>query len=53
MYYAKQNQSENDTYHRISLIWNLRDKIDEHMGEEKKNKRGKQTIRDNNREQKG
>jgi len=36
VYYAKQNKSEKDTYHMISLMWNLRNKIDEHRGMEGK-----------------
>ena len=36
--------SQKDKYHMISLMWNLRNKTDEHMeGEED---RGKQTMRD-------
>ena len=30
VYYAKQNKSEKDKYHMISLMWNLRNKTDEH-----------------------
>ena len=35
MYYPRQNQSKKAKYHMISLMWNLRNKIEEHMGEEK------------------
>ena len=39
VYYAKQNKSDKEKYHMISLMWNLRNKIDEHMkGGEKKGK---------------
>ena len=38
------SQSEKDRYHINHMWWNLRNKTDEHMGEEKK-ERGKQTIR--------
>ena len=35
-HYTKRNKSEKDKYHMISLMWNLRNKTDEHEG--KKNK---------------
>ena len=38
--------SEEDKYHIISLMWNLRNKTDEHMERGKKKDRRKQTIRD-------
>ena len=37
MYSAKQNKSEKEKYHMISLTWNLRNEINEHR-EEKKDK---------------
>ena len=40
-------QSEKDKYHIISLMWNLRNKTDEHRGK----KRGKPRNRLNYREQ--
>jgi len=30
VYYAKWNKSEKDKYHMISLMWNLRNKANEH-----------------------
>ena len=36
MYYAKRNKSKKEKYCMISLLWNLRNKIDEHMGGGKK-----------------
>ena len=36
VYYAKQNRSEEDKYHMISLMWNLRYKTDKHKGREAK-----------------
>ena len=47
-YYAKQSQSEKDKY-MVSLMWNLRNKIDEHSrkkGKRKYKHKGRQTIRD-------
>ena len=45
-YYAKWKKSEKDKY-MISLMWNLRNKTDEHMGRgRKKEKKGKQTAKD-------
>ena len=39
-YYAKQNKSEKEKYHMISLMWNLGNKRDEHGGrEERKTKK--------------
>ena len=35
-YYAKRTKSEKDKYHVISLMWNLRNKTDEHMEREGK-----------------
>lgn len=32
VYYIKQNKSEKDKYHMISLMWDLRNEIDEHKG---------------------
>ena len=34
-YNVKQNKSEKDKYHVISLMWNLRNKTHEHRGREK------------------
>ena len=39
------SQSEKDKYHDFIHIWNLRNKINEHMGRGEE-KRGKQTTRD-------
>ena len=44
------SQSEKDNF-MISLVWNLRNKTEDHRGKEEKNKtrqnqRGRQTIRD-------
>ena len=36
VYYPKENKSENNTYHAISLLWNFRNKADEHRGLGKK-----------------
>ena len=35
---SKISQSEKDKYHMISLIWNLRNKTEDHRGREGKNK---------------
>ena len=34
-YYAKQNKSEKDKYHMISLMWNFRNKTNEQRGEKR------------------
>ena len=33
--YAVQNKSDRDKYHMISLVWNLKNKTDEHGGEKR------------------
>ena len=35
MYYAKWNKSEKDKYDNFTHMWNLRNKTDEHRGQEK------------------
>ena len=42
---SKISQSEKNKYHLISLMWNLRNKTDEHMGVGKK-REGNKPLRD-------
>ena len=43
---SKVSQTQKDKYRMISLMWNLRNKTDEHTGRDNGEERGKQVTRD-------
>ena len=43
---SKVSQTQKDKYRMISLMWNLRNKTDEHTGRDDGEERGKQVTRD-------